>query len=150
LYIYVNEADSSIKGLDDLVGKKLVPSSPNGGMYNLLTSYNDEHPDTQITITTADGTSLADRFKSIDSGEYDALVLPNNLGFNEIKEQLGLKVKPVETPVAINPTYFLLGKDQTDLKEKIDIGLKELRENGTLAELSVKWYGEDTIQYYTK
>lgn len=150
VYIYVREDDNSIQSLDDLVGKKVVPSSPNGGMYNLLTSYNNEHPDAQIKIETADGVALADRFKSVDSGEYDSVVLPNNLGFNEIKEQLGLKVKAVETPVAINPTYFLLGKDQTDLKEKIDAGLKLLREDDTLSKLSVKWYGEDTIKYYTE
>lgn len=148
VYIYVKEGNDSIQSLDDLVGKKVVPSSPNGGIFNLLTSYNEEHPDAQITIETADGVALADRFKSVDSGEYDAVVLPNNLGFNEIKEELGLKVVPVATPVAINPTYFLLGKDQTDLKEKIDAGLKTLRENGTLSELSTKWYGEDTIKFY--
>lgn len=150
VYIYVREEDDSIKTMDDLVGKKVVPSSPNGGMYNLLTQYNTEHPDAQIKIETAEGVSLADRFKSIDSGEYDAAVLPNNLGFDEIKEQLGLKVKPVDTPVQVNPTYFLLGKDQTDLKEKMDAGLKTLRDNGTLSSLSKKWYGEDTIQYYTE
>jgi len=148
VYIYVKEGNDSIKTLADLVGKKVVPSSPNGGIFNLLTSYNEEHPDAQITIETADGVALADRFKSVDSGEYDALVLPNNLGFNEIKEELGIKVVPVETPVAVNPTYFLLSKDQTDLKEKIDAGLKTLRENGTLSELSTKWYGEDTIKFY--
>lgn len=150
IYIYVKEGNDSIKTLADLVGKKVVPSSPNGGIYNLLTSYNTEHPDAQIKIETSEGVAVADRFKSVDSGEYDALVLPNNLGFNEIKKELGLKVKAVEEPVQVNPTYFVLGKDQTDLKEKIDAGLKELREDGTLSKLSVKWYGEDTLKYYTK
>lgn len=148
VYIYVKEGNDSIKSLDDLVGKKVVPSSPNGGIFNLLTSYNKDHPNAQITIETADGVALADRFKSVDSGEYDAVILPNNLGFNEIKQELGLKLVAVNPPVAVNPTYFLLGKDQTDLKEKIDAGLKTLRENGTLSKLSTKWYGEDTIQYY--
>ncbi len=146
--IYVHEDDDSIKGIDDLVGKNLVPSTPNGGIFNLLTSYNAEHPDTQITITTAEGVSVADRFISVDSRQYDALVLPNNLGFNEIKAQLGLKVKAVETPVAINGTYFALAKDQADLAAKVGDALKTLRENGTLSELSLKWYGEDTLQFY--
>ncbi len=146
--IYVHEDDDSIKGIDDLVGKNLVPSTPNGGIFNLLTSYNAEHPDAQITITTAEGVSVADRFISVDSRQYDALVLPNNLGFNEIKAQLGLKVKAVETPVAINGTYFALAKDQADLAAKVGDALKTLRENGTLSELSLKWYGEDTLQFY--
>ncbi len=146
--IYVHEDDNSIKSIDDLVGKNLVPSTPNGGIYNLLTGYNAEHPNAQITITTAEGVSVADRFASVDAGQYDALILPNNLGFNEIKAQLGLKVKAVETPVAINGTYFALSKDQADLAQKVEEALKTLRENGTLSQLSVKWYGEDTIQYF--
>jgi L-cystine transport system substrate-binding protein len=146
--IYVSEDDTSIASLDDLVGKNVVPSSPNGGIYNLLTTYNQEHRDAQITVNTAEGASLADRFLSVDSGEYDAIVLPNNLGFDEIKETLNLKVKAVEEPVKINPTYFVLGKDQTDLKEKLDEALVELKEEGKLSELSIKWYGEDTFTYY--
>lgn len=148
--IYVNEDDDSIKSLDDLVGKKLVPSTPNGGIFNLLTAYNQEHPDKQITITTGDGISVADRFKSVSDKEYDALVLPNNLGFAEIKEELGLKVKAVTPPVKINGTYFALAKDQTDLSAKVEQALKTLRENGTLSKLSETWYGEDTIQYFTE
>ncbi len=146
--IYVSEDDTSIASLDDLVGKNVSPSSPNGGIYNLLTTYNQEHPDAQITVNTAEGASLADRFLAVDSGEYDAIVLPNNLGFDEIKETLNLKVKAVEEPVKINPTYFVLGKDQTDLKEKLDEALVELKEEGKLSELSIKWYGEDTFTYY--
>ncbi len=146
--IYVHEDDTAIKSLDDLVGKNVVPSSPNGGIFNLLTEYNAAHPDAQITITTAEGVSVADRFKSVDAKEYDALVLPNNLGFNEIKQELGLKVKAVEEPVKINGTYFALAKGQEDLSAKVEDALKTLRENGTLSELSLKWYGEDTIQFF--
>ena len=46
--IYVHEDDTTIKSLDDLVGKKLVPSSPNGGIFNLLTEYNTAHPDARL------------------------------------------------------------------------------------------------------
>ncbi|HWR23722.1 MAG TPA: transporter substrate-binding domain-containing protein [Feifaniaceae bacterium] len=146
--IYVHEDDTGIKSLDDLVGKKLVPSTPNGGIYNLLTEYNAAHPDAQITITTGEGVSVADRFKSVDAKEYDALVLPNNLGFSEIKQELGLKIKAVEEPVKINGTYFALAKGQEDLSAKVEAALTTLRENGTLSELSLKWYGEDTIQFF--
>ena len=146
--IYVREDNNSIQSLADLAGKKVVPSTPNGGIFNLLTQYNQEHPDAQITIETAEGVSIADRYKSVDSKEYDALILPNNLGFNEIKQELGLKVKAVEEPVKINGTYFALAKGQEDLSSKVEAALKTLRENGKLSEFSVKWYGEDTIKYF--
>jgi ABC-type amino acid transport substrate-binding protein len=148
--IYVRDDNNSIQSLDDLAGKKLVPSSPNGGIYNLLTTYNREHPDNQITITTAEGISLADRFRSVDSGEYEAIVLPNNLGFEGIRDELGLRVKAVAKPVQANGTYFALAKDQADLAAKIDAALVTLRENGTLSRLSEKWFGSDTILLFTE
>ena len=120
IYIYVREDDDSIHSLDDLVGKKISPVTPNGGIYTLLTSYNEEHPDVPLTFETSEDIAVAERFASLDAGECDAVVLPNNLGFEEIKEQLGLKLKAVQPPVKIN---------------------------GTLSELNEKWYGEDTLVY---
>jgi ABC-type amino acid transport substrate-binding protein len=145
--IYVHEDDNAIRSLDDLVGKSLVPSTPNGGIFNLLTRYNEEHPGAAITITTGEGVSLADRFKSVDTKQYDAIVLPNNLGFPEIKQQLNLRVKAVETPVQINATYFVFAKDQADLAAKVDAALKTLRANGKLSELNTKWYGSDPLAF---
>ena len=85
--IYVREDDNSIASLDDLVGKKVAPSSPNGGIYNLLTAYNEEHPNAQITVNTAEGISVADRFKSLDSGEYDAIVYRIILALMKLKKR---------------------------------------------------------------
>jgi ABC-type amino acid transport substrate-binding protein len=145
--IYVHEDTASIRGLDDLVGKNLVPSSPNGGIFNLLTGYNEQHPNAPITITTGEGVSLADRFKSVDTKQYDAIVLPNNLGFDEIKKQLNLRVKAVDTPVQINATYFVFARDQTELAAKVDAALKTLRADGTLSNLNIKWYGSDPLAF---
>jgi ABC-type amino acid transport substrate-binding protein len=143
--IYVHEDNNTIHSLDDLVGKNLVPSTPNGGIFNLLTRYNEQHPGAPITITTGEGISMADRFKSVDTRQYDAIVLPNNLGFDEIKQQLKLRVKAVERPVQINATYFVFSRDQGDLAAKVDTALKTLRANGALSELNIKWYGSDPL-----
>lgn len=148
--IFVREDNTEIKTLDDLVGKKVSPPSPNGGIYNLLTEYNEAHPDNPITFETADGSTVADRFKEINDGTYDALVIPDNLGYDEIIKELDLKVTAVQEPVKVNPTYFALAKDQTDLTEKVNTALATLRENGTLSELSKQWFGEDKIAYYNE
>lgn len=136
--------DNSIKTLDDLVGKKVVPVSPNGGIFNLLTAYNKEHQG-QITITTQEGLSDADKYKGVASGKYDALVLPS-LGFKELKEKLNLDLKQSD-PVKVNYTYFVLGKDQKDLDEKVNEALKKLKQDGTLSKLSEKYFGEDVLKY---
>lgn len=146
--LFVRENETEIQTLDDLVGKKIVPVSPNGGIYNLLTSYNKEHPDAQLTIELSDGSfTTADRLVEISDGIYDALVLPDNLGVHETAEAVGAAIKAVEQPVQINPTYFALAKDQEDLNEKVNEALSTLRENGKLSELNVKWYGEDKFVY---
>ncbi len=148
--IFVNGDNDDIRTLDDLVGKKVSPPSPNGGIYNLLTEYNEEHPDAKIDFETADGAAIADRFTDISNGTYEALVIPDNLGYDEIIKELNLNVKVVEEPVKVNPTYFALAKGQEDLLEKVNTALTTLREDGTLSKLSVRWFGEDKIAYYTE
>ena len=60
----------------------------------------------------------------------------------------------------LNPNYFdyedihadsaykvlLVEKDQPELLEKVNAGLKSLKENGTYATLTTKWFGEDLTQ----
>ncbi|MDD7758808.1 MAG: transporter substrate-binding domain-containing protein [Aerococcus suis] len=40
--IYKRKDDDSIKTLDDLTDKKVHPVTPNGGIFNLLTEYNEK------------------------------------------------------------------------------------------------------------
>lgn len=41
---------------------------------------------------------------------------------------------------------FLIDKDQPDLLKKVNLGLKELKEDGTYAKLTTKWFGTDLTQ----
>lgn len=148
--LFIKEGRTDINSLDDLPGKKVAPVTPNGGIFNLLTSYNAKHKDDpakQIAITAAEGISTADKYRQLDSGAYDAIVSPNNLGFEEIKQQLNLKLTTAKNPVQINPTYFVLNKKETELKVALDKGLKTLRDNGTLSQLNKKWYGVDNLAF---
>src|SRR5699024_11304231 len=49
--------EGEIETLDDLAGKKVVPVTPTGGVFNLLTAYNEEHQDNQIDLETSRGRS---------------------------------------------------------------------------------------------
>ena len=135
---------TNLNTLDDLVGKKLSPVSPNGGIFNLLTAYNNEH-EQKITIETQEGLTAADRYKDLVAGKYDAVVLPS-LGFDEVKASLNLDIIK-SAPIKVNKTYFVLGKDQTDLAAKIDAALKTIKADGSLGKLSVKYFGEDVLKY---
>ena len=83
----------------------------------------------------------------MDNGEYDVLIHPSNLGQDEIIEELGLNIENASEPIQVIPTYFVLGQDQEDLKTAVDDALAQLKEDGTLTELSEKWFGEDIFEY---
>lgn len=145
--IYKRQGDDSIQSLDDLVGKKVHPVTPNGGIFNLLTAYNEAHPDAQIDIQLGESGNFAQRFQALNDGVSDAVVMPSNLGAEEIISELNLNVEAVEEPVQVNPTYLVLAQDQEALKGELDEAIKTLKGNGTLSELSTEWYGEDMFEY---
>jgi L-cystine transport system substrate-binding protein len=145
--IYTRADDDSIQSLDDLSDVTVHPVTPNGGIFNLLTSYNEENPDNQIDIQLGESGNFAQRFQALDEGASDAVVMPSNLGAEEIIDELGLNVTPVEEPVQVNPTYFMLSPDQEELKTELDEAIQTLKEDGTLSQLSEEWYGEDMFEY---
>ncbi|MFC3419034.1 transporter substrate-binding domain-containing protein [Salinicoccus hispanicus] len=143
------DQEGEIESLDDLAGKKVVPVTPTGGVYNLLNAYNEEHPDDQIEFDTSDGgIPTSDRLQEVNDGVYDAFVNPSNLGQQEIIEEAGLDIHVTE-PVEINPTYFLIhdSEENVELRDKVSEALAELKEEGVVSELSNEFYGEDILQY---
>lgn len=141
--------EGEIESLDDLAGKKVVPVTPTGGVFNLLTAYNEEHPDNQIDFKTSDGgIPTSDRLKEVDAGTYDAFVNPSNLGQGEIIEQGGLDIHITE-PVEVNPTYFMIhdSEENVELNEQVGEALAELKDEGVLSDISNEFYGEDIFQY---
>ncbi len=141
------KAGSTINSLDDLVSKKVAPVTPNGGIFNLLTEYNTAHPDAKITIQTSENATTAEKLQGIEDGTYDALVSPDNTGIGDTIKGLNLSVEAADDPIRVNGTYFLLGKDQKTFKKAVDQALKDLKENGKLAKISEKWYGENIFDY---
>lgn len=147
--VYSNNKNKDIDSFEDLVGKKIFPSSPSGGVFNLLTDYNKENPDKPIEFATSDqGFAVVDRLREVESGKYDALVLPSNLGQKEIIETQKLKIN-VSEPLKVFPTYFLIHKseDNKALTEAVSKAIKELKDEGELSKLSLKYYDEDVFQY---
>lgn len=142
-------ADSDISGMEDLEGKKIVPVSAGGGVFKFTTDWQEKNPDVKLDIQTASsGIPYPDRLKQVESGKYDALILPSNLGEQTVIDEQGLAIKASE-PVDVNNTYFLIhdSEENQALVEAVDKALQTLREDGTLAELSTKWFGDDHTQY---
>lgn len=147
--IYRRADDDSIQSLNDLSGKTVAPVTPNGGIFNLFTEFNEANPDNQIDIVPGESGTTAESLQGVDNGSYDALVLPSNLGNQEVIDQLGLDIEEVAEPVQVNNTHLMLAQGQEDLVAALDEATIALKEDGSLAELSNKWYGENIFDYET-
>jgi len=148
LKIY-SRSEDHFKDLKDLVGKKLVPNDAGGGTYRFLTDWQAENPEYKLDISASSaGIPIPYRLQEIDKGKFDAWIYPANIGQSEIIAQQKLSVVASE-PVKIANTYFLISKKPGNdvLSADVAKAITELREDGTLSELSNKWFGEDITKY---
>lgn len=146
--IYTLKDDSSVKSLDDLHGKKIAPISPSGGVNNLLVHYNEKHDGNRsIDIVRQDNISLAENFKGLVDGKYDAVVEPEqSFDLKSIENSLGDKFRATK-PVQVNNQYFVVSKSQKTFLADLNKALKTLKDNGTLEQLSKQYFGENVFQY---
>lgn len=140
---------SNITGMKDLAGKRIVPVTAGGGVFKFVTQWQKDNPGEQIEITASSaGIPYPNRLNEVQTGKFDALILPSNLGEQTVIDNQKLDIVASE-PVAINNTYMLIHKSDENkaLAEDIDRVLKELKDDGTLDKFSQKWFGEDIAKY---
>lgn len=136
--LIVHNDTNDIETLDDLQHKSLTPMSPSGGLYSILTGYNKTHKN-QIGIDEIHKVSNGENFKMIESKRRDAMFL-NLTTYQAIQKELNADVK-VGGVVSKESVHILYNKKNTQLQKDIDKATKELKEDGTLEELSKKWFG---------
>lgn len=145
LRLIVRKDDNEIDSLADFAksGKRLVPIHVSDARYQVITDYNAANPANQIVLKATGEQTAADMFKSVASGEYDAAIYPIG-AFLAVTKKIDLKLK-VSNSVGIFPNVFLYSKtpESAELLKAIDNVLIDLKNDGTLAKLSVKWLGED-------
>ncbi|WP_461243941.1 transporter substrate-binding domain-containing protein [Secundilactobacillus muriivasis] len=150
--VYSNKKNvkKTIKDLGDLKGLNIAPVNPDGGMYNLLTTWNKQHPNQKVNIKTSDSFPTQQLLKDVNNGKYDVMIDPSNLGEADIIKGLKLTNVATSEPVRAFPTYFLFTKKNAALAKRVDKALKELKKDGTLTKLSKKYFGEDVFKYQVK
>ena len=134
--IVVAEDDDSISSFDDLEGKTTAQSLTSN-WYELAT-------ESGATVEGVEGWAQA--VELLRQGRVDATVNDKLtfLDYETTNSPSGLKIA-AETDEA-GEQAFVFTKDKTDLVEAIDGALEELRADGTLAEISDKYFGEDVTQ----
>ena len=149
LMVYVLKGnENKYTNFEDVVkaNLKLVPLTPNGGAYRIVDEWNKKHGNLLKEIPVQSGVSVAERVKSLKEGQYDALIIPNNLGVEELAAKQGVELAAIKEPIKVNATYVVVNKKEEKLAGEINEALKELRSDGTLAKISTKWYKDDLLK----
>lgn len=149
LMVYVLKGnENKYNSFEDVVkaNLKLVPLTPNGGAYRIVDEWNKKHGNLLKEIPVQSGVSAAERVKSLKEGQYDALIIPNNLGVEELAAKQGVELAAIKEPIKVNATYVVVNKKEEKLAGEINEALKELRADGTLAKISTKWYKDDLLK----
>lgn len=149
LMVYVLKGnENKYTSFDDVVkaNLKLVPLTPNGGAYRIVDEWNKKHGNLLKEIPVQSGVSAAERVKGLKEGQYDALIIPNNLGVEELAAKQGVELAAIKEPIKVNATYVVVNKKEEKLAGEINEALKELRADGTLAKISTKWYKDDLLK----
>ncbi len=152
LVIRKDEADK-VKDMDSFAqySGKLVPIAPQDARYMVIDTYNKEHPDKPIDLKSSEAFQISDAYSWVMEGRYDAyleveLSYKNNIvkddaPYHQFNDQLTyIRYKGI-------PTYPLINKKETKLKDEVDQAIKELRDEGKIAELEQKYFGESLSQY---
>lgn len=149
LMVYVLKGnENKYNSFEDVVkaNLKLVPLTPNGGAYRIVDEWNKKHGNLLKEIPVQSGVSAAERVKGLKEGQYDVLIIPNNLGVEELAAKQGVELAAIKEPIKVNATYVVVNKKEEKLAGEINEALKELRADGTLAKISTKWYKDDLLK----
>lgn len=130
-------------------GGSLVPIAPQSAQYALVRTYNETHPEQAIDLLSADDFNLVDAYTWVAEGRYDAFLNLKALyrvqldvadaPFSHLAEEL------VYQPFAAIPTYPLFNKAEQELADAYDEVVAQLKADGSLRELSEKWFDEDVF-----
>ncbi len=151
--VYMSKENvAKYKNLEDVVkgGGKLVPNTPNGGIYKVLTDWNAAHDNLLKEVPIQDGLTPAERLTSLKNGQYDALVYPNNLGVEDIAKAMNFEIVSLEKPIKVNETVVIVNKNEQKLADEIEAALEKLSKDGTLKKISEKWYHRDLFDQLKK
>lgn len=139
--IAVSENNETIHSLDDLKGKR-VANVLGSNYANVL---KEKDPNDEIEIVNFESQDVIN--SDVATGKMDAFVSGREILLAQINDkQIPLKIagepfgdKPVALP-------FVESEENNELISKMNTAIAKLKEDGTISELSKKWYGIDLLE----
>jgi L-cystine transport system substrate-binding protein len=139
--LVVHADDNTRKSLDDFAGETL--GGITGDYFTeMMEEYNDEHGNPyKMQYYGEDYTSI---FIDLDVGRI-AGTLNDSIVVGRTAMELGLKIKCVGEVLEESYSYFCFRNDEVgrDLKAKVDQAMNDVIADGSLAKLSIEWFGGD-------
>ena len=156
VFVYKNGA-TPIASFKDAAGKKFE-NGAGVSVTNAVEQWNEKNPDQTIDITYSDA-DTAVWLQHVEDGSADFSIIDGPM-YTAYIDEYGFDLAKAEIPedeaslISDNLyAYFILPKDQEELRDKLDGAILELKQNGTLKELSEKFFGgvdqspaEDVLQ----
>lgn len=134
--IVVPADDNSITSFDSLEGKTTAQSLTSN-WFTMAEEYG-------ATVQAVEG--WAQSVALVEQGRVDATI-NDNLTFLDYKKETGAtNLKVAAETEETSESAFAFKKGSTSLVDAVNTALAELREDGTLAEISEKYFGEDVSQ----
>lgn len=134
--LVVHANNTNIKTLGDLKGKKVGQS--------LDSNYRKIAEENGAAITAVEGFNQA--VDLLTSSRIDA-TLNDSLSYLDLKKQRPeLPIKTVYEEPSATSNAFLLRKGSTDLITKINKALSDMKSDGTLVQISQKWFNADVTK----
>lgn len=122
--------DSDIETLEDLKDKEIAVSK--GSTYSEIAADVTDN----VKIYDGDVTAL----EALSKGKHDAVITDFITGKEAIGNGLDIVGKKL---LGRSEQAIAIGKDNEKLLKEINKALQTLRDNGTLKEISIKYFGED-------
>ena len=152
---YIQRADDEpLTSLEDLADRGYKIELGAGSLTaNALEKWNEENPDHQINIVYSNA-DFQVKYQHIVDGVADVAIDDGPL-IDNLLPNFGLEGKLVANTIdeetedflfPQNNTYFLFGKNEKGaaLREDVNKVLKEMKEDGNLAQITEKYLGKDT------
>lgn len=141
--VTVAKDNNTIKGLDDLVGKKVLTGATSNAAY-LLNEYNKTHKNGIDVVYTSGAAN--DTVQQIVSGRVDATITTDFANRFNTDADGNVALKTVGEPLNQSNVFFVFRKDEQPLSDEIDKAITEIKADGTLKKLSEQWLGDDFTQ----
>lgn len=148
-YMWVTKkGNNSVNSFETAAGKTTVLGS--GVSITLaVEKWNEDNPDKQINLTYSEQDMPVTLQQIADGGaDFNIIDFAMFKAYQDIYEFdiQATDVSPEDTAriAENNYAYYLFSYDHAQLRDEVNIVLKELKEDGTLAAIAKEWFGRDT------